>query len=116
MPKWTVFTPEDLQSLAQQKLTLDQTSEMRCPCCNHTSMRVYIHDLSKTKTAEWLWCADCQKTVHHCIACPSDRYSYNDPLNDSRFEYAFSLSGSEWYEFLQKLHDNGTLPQIIRKK
>ena len=116
MAKWVPFTPEELKLLAAQGLHITQTDKMNCPHCGSQAMCVYLHDLSERKTAEWLWCADCKRFTHHCVAALSCSYSYNDPLADGEYASALNFSGEKWYDFLQTLYDSGILPQRIAKK
>ena len=116
MPKWIPFTPEELQRLAAQQLTLSEAHLMTCPHCSLSSVRLYIHDLpvNSRKTAEWLWCSACKRYTHHTVGTLSHAYQYNDPLLEKEEHKNKDLfSGDKWYDFLEDLYKRGELPQVI---
>ncbi|KNY30490.1 hypothetical protein [Pseudobacteroides cellulosolvens] len=108
---WTEFTMDEINAMASEVKSLENSSEMKCSSCGKISIRHYYREISTSAGVSWYWCYNCRKCTHFRGAPRSKEYVFNDPISSVP-----EKGGIKWYEYLNSLWDEGILPQIFKKK
>ncbi|GAA3436940.1 hypothetical protein [Kutzneria kofuensis] len=121
-PRWSPFTPEQLDQLVANRVPLTSQEQRRCPACGHQAVRRYYYEQYSSGRGHLIgmsysWCAHCHRYTSSTGIPLSSDYDFDEPV-DVNGELArlrrTDLLGL--LDHLDRLWESGDLPQKFTPK